>query len=361
MRRHRRATTGLSPCLPRAPPAVRRRPGRRPAARQTTAAARPATRSGCPACRSQSRRPCEGVRFERRPRPSPRVPSATCRPAGPQTRPADTPARLCFVFVDPGTEIAGRQRRERQQQVAEIALRIDRDDRHAVDRRLFDEREAQPGLAAAGHPGADCMRHKIAGVVEHRRIEAFSDRDVVFATEIEEARVSRSPALLNGNADWDAGIRDPGSVRIRDRDRAPRALEQVQRHRQDPIPLPSSITRSAYVAFRELPGEESIAQRGEFRICRGRAAASRSCCGGVVGTRNQAVRTARPSSTSLVVGISSVHVARYTSFHSTLTAPIARSSANMRWHRNPQTRTHHSDKETLWLMIRTWTTTARAC
>ncbi len=39
--------------------------------------------------------------------------------------------------IDPGTEILGRQLRETQQQVAHIALRVDRDDRDVVQGRLF--------------------------------------------------------------------------------------------------------------------------------------------------------------------------------------------------------------------------------
>ena len=45
----------------------------------------------------------------------------------------------------------------------------------------------------------------------------------------------------------------------------------------------------------------------------------------------------------------------------TFTAAIARASANMRWHRDTcRPSIHHYDKETLWLMICTWTR-ATAC
>ena len=61
----------------------------------------------------------------RRPAPSRRGPSSRARPAAPRSRRATFPcARV--VLVDPRAEVRRREIRERQQQVAEVALRVDR-------------------------------------------------------------------------------------------------------------------------------------------------------------------------------------------------------------------------------------------
>jgi hypothetical protein len=106
-----------------------------------------------------------------------------------------------FVLIDPRAKITGCERRKRQQQIAEIALWIDRDDRNAIDCRLLNEGQAQPGLAASCHPRTHRVRHEIAGVIQHRRFEPLSSGDVVFATEIEESEffevLHRGMVMLN--------------------------------------------------------------------------------------------------------------------------------------------------------------------
>jgi hypothetical protein len=79
--------------------------------------------------------------------------------------------------------------RKRQQQVAEIALRVDADGRNAVDAGLFEQREAEAGLAAACHPDADCMRREIAGVVQQQVVGGCARCRVVFPAEIEHAKL----------------------------------------------------------------------------------------------------------------------------------------------------------------------------
>ncbi|NIT99340.1 MAG: hypothetical protein GWM91_29805, partial [Actinobacteria bacterium] len=51
-------------------------------------------------------------------------------------------------LVDPRPEVGRLERRKRQQQVAEIALRIDGDHRDAVDRGFLDQADAETGLPA---------------------------------------------------------------------------------------------------------------------------------------------------------------------------------------------------------------------
>ena len=78
--------------------------------------------------------------------------------------------------VDPGREVGGRQVGEGQQEVAEIALGVDQDRRHAVDRRLLQEVDAQAGLAAARHADADGVRDEVRGVVEHELLARLAVR-----------------------------------------------------------------------------------------------------------------------------------------------------------------------------------------
>ena len=88
-----------------------------------------------------------------------------------------------------GAKSAGRQSREGQQQVAEVALRIDRDHRHAVDRGLFDQVDAEAGLAAAGHAGDHAVGDEVGRVVEKRRVAAGLGVGIELAAEVEEAEL----------------------------------------------------------------------------------------------------------------------------------------------------------------------------
>ena len=103
---------------------------------------------------------------------------------------------LRLALVDPGPEVGGAQVREGQQEIREVALRVDRDRRHAVERRLLDQVDAEAGLAAPGHAHADRVRDQVLGVVEERLGGTRLLRQVVGRAEIE------LPELL-----VDAGIR----------------------------------------------------------------------------------------------------------------------------------------------------------
>ena len=101
-----------------------------------------------------------------------------------------------FVGIDPGRELL---RRCSPGNVSirfdEIALGIDGEHREAVDGRLLDERDAQAGLAAAGHADADGVRDQVRRVVEHRDIGAPRRvAGVVRAARDRRARASRSPS-----------------------------------------------------------------------------------------------------------------------------------------------------------------------
>ena len=94
-----------------------------------------------------------------------------------------------LVLVDPGPEILRGEPGERQEQVAQVALRIDGDDRHAVDGRFLDQAQAESGLAAARHADAEGMGHQVARVVQDRLVERLSRLDVVFTAEVEQAEL----------------------------------------------------------------------------------------------------------------------------------------------------------------------------
>ena len=97
------------------------------------------------------------------------------------------PRRL--VGIDPGQEILAAQLGEGQQQVAEVPLGVDRDHRDAVDRRLFQQRQAQPRLAAAGHAHADGVRGQLLRLVKHRLRADLALRQVVSLAEVEQAEL----------------------------------------------------------------------------------------------------------------------------------------------------------------------------
>ena len=74
----------------------------------------------------------------------------------------------CLVRIDPREEVLGTQLGKAQEQVAQVSLGIDRDHRDAVDRRLFQQGDSQPGLAAAGHPHANGVRGQVLRLVEQQ-------------------------------------------------------------------------------------------------------------------------------------------------------------------------------------------------
>ena len=89
----------------------------------------------------------------------------------------------------PREEILAAQLGKAQEKVAEVSLGVDRDHRDAVDRRLFQQRHAQPRLAAAGHPHADRVRRQMLRLVKHGLRTDLALLQVVFLAEIELAEL----------------------------------------------------------------------------------------------------------------------------------------------------------------------------
>ncbi len=166
------------------PPSARRHHAPPRAARRTTSGWRPGCLRGCRACRPRSRPSRAASRCARRPVPTRRGPSSTFRLVR-RERVDRLLLTRGFVRIDPRLEIAGREIGKGEQQVREIALRIDRDDGNAVDQRFFEQRDAESRLAAARHADDDAVRDEVAGVVEDRLGGQLFGREIVLAPQVE--------------------------------------------------------------------------------------------------------------------------------------------------------------------------------
>ena len=89
------------------------------------------------------------------------------------------------VLVDPGAKVGGRERRERQHQIREVALGVDHDRGHAVERGLLDHAHAEAGLARTGHAHAHGVRGQVLRVVEDVAVLDRLGLGVVLLAEVE--------------------------------------------------------------------------------------------------------------------------------------------------------------------------------
>ncbi len=162
------------PRAPAAPRRPRRSAGDRPravrpgpaAARRTSGARSSAARRSRPACRSPGPPPRGTARSARRPRPRRPAPRATVSAVLAANSSRVSPLRPASSGSTHGRKSVGPQLGEPQQQVAQVPLGVDGDRRDAVDRRLLQERDPQPRLAAAGHAHADGVRRQVLRIVE---------------------------------------------------------------------------------------------------------------------------------------------------------------------------------------------------
>ncbi len=76
-----------------------------------------------------------------------------------------------------------------QQQVAQVALGVDGNDRDVVDQRLLEQADAQSGLAAAGHADDDRVCRQVLGVIQDQFVGALAGREVLDPAEIEGAKL----------------------------------------------------------------------------------------------------------------------------------------------------------------------------
>ncbi len=91
-----------------------------------------------------------------------------------------------FVDVHPRGKLRCLQIGEGEQQVREVAFRVDDQHREAVNRRLLNDPDAQAGLAAAGHPENHGVGDEIGRVVEQRHVGRFAGLAIDAASQIEE-------------------------------------------------------------------------------------------------------------------------------------------------------------------------------
>ena len=79
-----------------------------------------------------------------------------------------------ILLADPRGEIASSHLRECQEQVSQVAFRVDNERGDAVHGGLLEKRDAQPRLAAAGHADAHTVRGQVARVVEQEVVRRFA-------------------------------------------------------------------------------------------------------------------------------------------------------------------------------------------
>ncbi len=70
-----------------------------------------------------------------------------------------------------GSKDGGVEPVEEQQQVREVALRVDRDHRDALAQQLLEEDDGEARLARAGHPDDEPVRQQVGGVEVEPRAE----------------------------------------------------------------------------------------------------------------------------------------------------------------------------------------------
>ncbi len=153
----------------------------------------------CPACRSPCRRRREDAECARHPDPTPRGPCARFLQSAAAKLSAVIPLRAASPASTQGAKSADLQLRKGQQQIAQVALRIDRDSGNAVDGGFFEQREAQAGLAAAGHADANRVRRQVARVIQEEIGSVRAARRIDFAAEIEGAEL-----FVRGRGSWQA-------------------------------------------------------------------------------------------------------------------------------------------------------------
>ena len=91
----------------------------------------------------------------------------------------------CVVYIDPGLKISRLHLWKLQQQVSDVPFGVDQQGGHLVQGSLFEQSEAEPGLATAGHPNTDGMRHQIARVVVEGGLGSLTIFQVVDRAQIE--------------------------------------------------------------------------------------------------------------------------------------------------------------------------------
>ena len=72
------------------------------------------------------------------------------------------------AFVHPWLEVGRRKVWERETEVGQIAFRVDQQRRYSGAERLFDENDAEAGLARAGHAHDHAVGREVGCLQQHR-------------------------------------------------------------------------------------------------------------------------------------------------------------------------------------------------
>ena len=92
--------------------------------------------------------------------------------------------------VHPGRELGGREVRKIEQQVSDIPLWVDRQDRNPLLEQLLHENDAKGGLAAPRHSDDQSVRRQVVGI-EQKRLGALGARRGVHGASHEQGRGHR--------------------------------------------------------------------------------------------------------------------------------------------------------------------------
>ena len=86
-------------------------------------------------------------------------------------------------LVDPRPELSGCQFGKRQEQIPEIPLRVDGNDRDPVNSGFLDQRDPQTGLTAPGHAHAHRVGRQVTRVIQDRVGPGLAEIEIVPVTE----------------------------------------------------------------------------------------------------------------------------------------------------------------------------------
>ena len=87
------------------------------------------------------------------------------------------------VRVQPGLEVLRREFRKVQEQVGQVAFGVNNDGGDILEGGLFEDANAQAGLARAGHAGDESVRSQVGGIVEDGLVRKFVFGSVEQAAE----------------------------------------------------------------------------------------------------------------------------------------------------------------------------------
>ncbi len=98
---------------------------------------------------------------------------------------SDFPARRAISGSIQGWKSCGASAREVQQEVGQVPFGIDDDGRDALQRRFFEQGNAQTGFPGAGHPGDHRVGGQVGGIVGKGFLDRLFSGGIVIAAKIQ--------------------------------------------------------------------------------------------------------------------------------------------------------------------------------